>query len=191
MPMVFMVGGQRLDASMPQACSLWQSPSIQWVSRTVTNSPEKAFQALFQAQGGTRIFSNHSDSVLGVLARDPGVYCAVLRALLKSSPTALDNSSPPNLPSRLKIIITQDEDLTTRDENHRDIMATPDGIFENFIRKLEASLGVQREYVILESLWEETKLKFSNSQQNSATAEPLEGMGDEFGDVSTSDRTTI
>ncbi|PVH90365.1 amidase signature enzyme, partial [Periconia macrospinosa] len=121
--------------------------------------------------------------IVGILARDPAIYCKVLRALLKSSPTPMDTSSPPSLPARLKVIVNNDHDTIAKDASLRDTTATADGIFETFVRKLETSLGVRRENVILDSLWEETKEEFSNSRQNSASEELLGGMGDEFGDL--------
>ncbi|RYP60069.1 hypothetical protein DL770_010065 [Monosporascus sp. CRB-9-2] len=128
-----------------------------------------------------------SFDTVGVLARDPAIYCEVLRALLKSSLTPMDISSPPPLPARLKIIVSKDHDTITKDASLGDTTATADGIFETFVSKLETLLGVRREYVILDSLWEETKEEFSNHRQNSATGELLAGMGNEFGDVGTSD----
>lgn len=92
------------------------------------------------------------------------------------------------LPVRLKVIINNDQEISKEDTGKRLSDATVTGyeVFENFVRKLEKSLRVQREYVILDSLWEKTKEKFNNTRDNQAMMEQLGSMGDEFGDVSTS-----
>jgi hypothetical protein len=88
-------------------------------------------------------------------------------------------ASPPSL-EELESIASSSASLTSHGAT-----TTADEVFENFILKLESSLGVQREYVVLNSLWEETKEEFGNARQRPGTRKLLGGIGDEFGDVST------
>ncbi|RYO90201.1 hypothetical protein DL766_002737 [Monosporascus sp. MC13-8B] len=123
--------------------------------------------------GGSIRLPADANGVYGGRPTTGAIDAASMQSLAKSLDTV----------ARLKIIVNKDHDTMTKDASSGDATATADGIFENFVRKLETSLGVRREYVILDSLWEETKEEFSNHRQNPATGELLRDMGDEFGDL--------
>lgn len=121
------------------------------------------------------------------MARDPEIYCEVFRALLKR-PITLSIVSPPEpLVNRLKIIVSKDFDRSTQAGSSLEGKppTSANEVFELFLHKLETSLGVKGEYVVLESSWEETKSEFKKSHPDLPPSELGGDMGGEFGDVST------